>query len=103
MTHTLNMPARIFDGTGEPLDGGPPLDGLDLRCWPTCRVFGSDRDNWDGAVDLIVITGEGAALSPDALAHLVAASDRGLIFALHSRDDPTLREAVSAWRGGAHV
>jgi hypothetical protein len=97
------MSAHAFDGGGTNLGEGPTLSVFDLQRWPSCLVFGADPDNWDGTADLIVLIGDEAMLPNDVLAQLVAASDRGAVFAVHARDDHTLREALSAsfaWMGG---
>jgi hypothetical protein len=90
--------ARIFGHDGSNVwPGGAPLVPAELLDLPACRVIHDATRAWDGTVDAVVVLGDADELPPNALAHVVAALDRGEAVAVHgSTDGAVMLAMVSA-------
>ena len=86
--------ARIFGQDGINVwPGGAPLVSAELRNLP-CRVIHDATRAWDGTVDVVVVLGDTDELPPSALAHVVAALDRGEAIGVHGSLDAAVTVAI---------
>ena len=86
--------ARIFDQAGFNVwPGGAPLVPAELLDLP-CRVIHDAMRAWDGTVDVMVVLGDADELPASALAHVVAALDRGEAIAIHGSSDAAVSVAM---------
>jgi hypothetical protein len=87
--------ARIFGHDGVNVwPGGSPLVPAELLDLPACRVIHDATRAWDGTVDAVVVLGDADELPPSALAHVVAALDRGEAIAVHGSSDAAVTVAM---------
>jgi hypothetical protein len=89
--------ARIFGHNGINVwPGGAPLVATELLALSVCRVIHDATRAWDGTVDVMVVLGDADELPPSALAHVVAALDRGEAIAIHGSSDAAVTVAMAS-------
>ena len=87
--------ARIFGHDGFNVwPGGAPLVPAELLDLPACRIIHDAALAWDGTADIMVVLGDAGELPPNALAHVVAALDRGEAIAIHGSSDAAVTVAM---------
>jgi hypothetical protein len=92
----------LFDAYGNSVpSGAAPIDALDLRQWPGCRMI---FDHWAAETEFIIVLSDNHTdLPPQVLSRAVAALEGGAAVVIHARTDELAREGsakIMCWLGG---
>lgn len=94
----------LFDGHGASIPpGGPPLDTINLRERPGCRMI---CEGWPAEIGCIVMLQDDSALDSDVLGRLVRVLEDGEAVVIHARGDEIALRAVAEvmlWLGGGNA